>query len=304
MGSLAESGQLLPIVVVRSDAVDRYVVIDGFKRIRAAGRLRWDGVSATTWEMGEVEALLLERTMRSGDPEGALEQGWLLRELRDRFGLAQSELARRFDRTVSWVSRRLALVGELPAPIQEHVREGRIPAYGAMRSLVPLARANAAACERLVTAVASHRPTSRQLGELCAGWASGSRATRERLLADPLLYLRSLEESRRRAPADAKSPFDLLVEDFSALGGLARRVHRRVRSGLVQRVLPSDRSELSRCIRQARCDADALFRHLDREEVVVDVGSGDPDGDSRVAAQGACNPGDRPGAEGVAGGGA
>src|ERR1019366_7779888 len=50
-----------------------------------------------------------------GSADSAIEQGWLLREMGARFGLGREELARRFDRTPSWVSRRLALVGELPA---------------------------------------------------------------------------------------------------------------------------------------------------------------------------------------------
>jgi hypothetical protein len=41
-------------------------------------------------------------------------------------------------RSVSWVSRRLALVRELPESIQEHVRRGEIVAHAAEKYLVPL----------------------------------------------------------------------------------------------------------------------------------------------------------------------
>ena len=41
---------------------------------------------------------------RSGDGAGALEEGWLLAELRDRFWMTVEELGKRFDRSASWVN--------------------------------------------------------------------------------------------------------------------------------------------------------------------------------------------------------
>ena len=122
----------------------RYLVIDGYKRIAALEQLGRDTVEAMVWPMGEAEALLLERSLRFSEHETALEQGWLLAEMEQRFGYGLDELARRFDRSVSWVSRRLALVELLPEAIQQQVREGKISAHVAMKFLVPVARINLA----------------------------------------------------------------------------------------------------------------------------------------------------------------
>jgi hypothetical protein len=65
-----------------------------------------------------------------------LEQGWLLAEMELRFGYSLDELGCRFDRSASWVSRRLALVELLPESIQQQVREGKIAAQIAMKYLV------------------------------------------------------------------------------------------------------------------------------------------------------------------------
>lgn len=119
LSSLSESEQLLPIVVV-SEA-ERFVLIDGYKRVRALKRLARDTVRATCWQVAEVEALLLERGLRRGT-EDALDQAWLMAELQERFHCSMDELARRFEH--SWVSRRLALLQVLPATIQEQVRVG------------------------------------------------------------------------------------------------------------------------------------------------------------------------------------
>src|ERR1035441_10849736 len=81
LASLADSGQQTPIVVVVSkDTRDRYLVIDGYKRIAALQKLGRDTVEAVEWPMGEAEALLLERSLRFSEHETALEQGWLLAE--------------------------------------------------------------------------------------------------------------------------------------------------------------------------------------------------------------------------------
>jgi ParB/RepB/Spo0J family partition protein len=136
LASLAEIGQQAPVVVV-SEAT-QFVLIDGYKRVRALKRLGGDGIRGTCWQTTELEALLLERSLRRAS-EDALDQAWLLAELRERFGLSPDELARRFERSRSWVSRRLALIQALPVAVQEQVRTGSLSAHAAMKYLVPLA---------------------------------------------------------------------------------------------------------------------------------------------------------------------
>src|ERR1017187_6308575 len=66
LASLAASGQQTPIVVVVSqDNRERYLVIDGHKRVAALEQLGRDTVEATVWSMSEAEALLLSRSLRS-----------------------------------------------------------------------------------------------------------------------------------------------------------------------------------------------------------------------------------------------
>src|SRR5271157_1325853 len=120
LASLAGSGQQVPIVIVAvKNQLNRYLVIDGYKRIAALQQLGRDTVDATVWEMSEAEALVLDRSMRLSEKESAIEEGWLLAELEQRFGYTIEDLARRFDRSTSWVSRRLALVELLPGSVQQ-----------------------------------------------------------------------------------------------------------------------------------------------------------------------------------------
>ncbi len=274
VASLAEIGQQVPVVVVRGAAPEQFVLVDGYKRVRALRRLGQDLVGATCWDLSEAEALVLDRLMRTGEGATALEQGWLLHELTVRFELALEDLGRRFARSASWVSRRLALVEELPATIQEHVQRGELPAHAAMKHLVPLARANPAACERLVAAIAGKGLSNRQIGQLYAVWRDGLPAIRERVLTAPLLLLKA-RHALGTVPEDEGR---LVMDDLDMLAAVARRARRRLRQGVFRRLLPPERQEVGRLGAAAHEEMARLADRL-REEEQADAGARDPAGD-------------------------
>jgi ParB family transcriptional regulator, chromosome partitioning protein len=224
LASLAEAGQQTPIVVIATDEPDRYVVIDGYKRIAALQQLGRDTVEAVVWPMGEAEALLLDRSLRWNEQETSLEQGWLLAELEQRFGYGLEELARRFDRSVSWVSRRLALVELLPESIQQQVREGKISAHVAMKCLVPAARINLEDCERMAAIFAQHHCDTRQAGELYAAWRKGSAIIRQRILESPELFFKTQRQTEVKPPTTAASE---LLRDLEIVAAIVSRAQRR-----------------------------------------------------------------------------
>jgi ParB/RepB/Spo0J family partition protein len=261
LASLTDVGQQAPVVVVRDAAVG-WVLVDGYKRVRALRRLHRDTVAAVEWALSEVEALLLTRLMRTAEGDSALEQGWLLRELHERFALSCGELARRFDKSESWVSRRLALVGELPEAVQELVRSGGLPAHAAMKHLVPLARAKVPDWEALAAAAAAHGLSSRQVGVLAATWAAATPEGRALILEQPHLMLRAEEQSRR--PKE-KSPVERLLGDVAAVGALARRARTLARQEAQRASRWCFTVELQRAALVAEADAGALFETLRTE---------------------------------------
>jgi len=263
LASLVADGQQVPVVVLALES-DRFALLDGYQRFRALRRLKRDTLEATVWDLGEVDALLLERMMRTSEPDSALEEAWFLCELRDRFRMAPEELARRFGRTRSWVSRRLALVEELPGEVQEHVLFGRLSAHTAMKVLVPLARANTADCLRLCAALLKAPFTTREAVALKAAWQQSQAEARERLLADPVLFLRSQRAlAISEAPAN---PFYLWLEDLGTLAAVARRAKLHLGQGaiLLNRT-QANAQEASAALHQASCDCQALFQRSERE---------------------------------------
>ena len=263
-GSLADIGQQSPVVIVAAtDDTGSCVLVDGYKRLRALRRLRQDTIRAVCWQISEPEALMLERLMRQAEADGPFEQAWILAELRERFGLDLCELARRFDRSASWVSRRLALVNELPTSVQEHVRSGNITAQAAMKYLVPLARAKRSDCERLCAAIAPLRLSTRQAAEVCSAFISGNNASRALLLSDPAVFMRVAQEARK--PPPEVIPARVMIHDLGALAAIARRISRRLCAGVSQQSLPPERAEIAACAAQAQADANALWERITKE---------------------------------------
>ena len=263
IASLAADGQKVPVVVLAL-ATGRYALLDGYKRFRALQHLKRDTLQAVLWDLGEVDALLLERMMRTSEPDSALEEAWFLCELRDRFRMPPEELARRFGRTPSWVSRRLALVEELPGEVQEHVLLGRLSAHTAMKVLVPLARANRRDCLRLCSALLKAPFTTREAVALKAAWLQSPAEARDRLVADPVLFLRA--QRALAAPEGLPNPFHLWLEDLGTLAAVARRARQNLGHGaLLLLRSPEEVQEAGAALRQAAGDCQTLFQRSEQE---------------------------------------
>lgn len=194
LASLAETGQQVPIIVI-AEADGRYLVIDGYQRIAALQQLGRDTVNAVAWDMSEAEALVLARSLRiNGEPETALEQGWLLAQMEKELGYSIEALARRFDRSPTWVARRLALVETLPEAVQQQVREGKIAPQVAMRYLAPVARISVEQCLRMAQVFAQQHWTTRQAAAFYKAWRVAKGLARERILAQPGLFLKTQQQ--------------------------------------------------------------------------------------------------------------
>jgi ParB/RepB/Spo0J family partition protein len=266
LASIAASGQQTPIIVVAvANQPDRYQVIDGYKRIAALEQLGRDTVDGVAWDMSEADALVLERSMRLAERETAMEQGWLLAELEQRFGYSLQDLARRFDRSLSWVSRRLALVEQIPEAVQQRVRNGEISPHVAMKYLVPVARAKAGDCERMANAFAKHRFTSRQAGEIYAAWREASPSIRERILNSPELFLKAQQQVEPQPSSAAEE----LLRDLTMVVAITNRASRRL-ARAAPLMSANEFQSAQRKIESALRDLTGLTERLEKEHEHVE----------------------------------
>lgn len=203
--SLLAHGQRQPVLVF-ADEPGRFVLVDGHRRVRALASLRVDVVAAMDLECAEADALVRAWQLHMSRRPEAIEEAWMVRELMDTHGLSQHALATLMGRSTSWISRRTAILDVLPASVQEHLRRGAVCAHAAQRVLVPLARANTKHCERLMESVAQHKLTSRQLDQWWRAWRAADGAARERLVASPSLYLRTVATIGRGVALPPETP--------------------------------------------------------------------------------------------------
>ena len=227
LASLGETGQQSPVIVVAGTEPGRYVVVDGHRRVRALKRLKADVAKATVWEMPEAEALATAYQMGAQGKRGAFEEGWLVAELHRAWRWSLGEVAERLVRSKSWVSKRLALVEELPDWMAEEVASGRLGAHAAANFLVPLTRVNGEDGRRLAERIRGLGLSNRQMGELYACYRAAAAAVRRRIVEDPALFLKArsaAKEARAEAGLDEKQ--QRCVKSLELIGnvslGLAR----------------------------------------------------------------------------------
>jgi ParB/RepB/Spo0J family partition protein len=292
LASLADSGQQVPIVVVTAQGpADRYVVIDGYKRIAALEQLGRDTVEAVVWPMSEAAAVLLDRSLRFSEHESALEMGWLLEEMEQRFGYSLEELARRFDRSVRWVSRRRALVELLPEAIQRQVREGQIGAQVAMKFLVPAARQSLEDCQRMAAIFAAYHCDSREAGQLYAAWRRGSATIRQRILDDPTLFFKT--QRQEKTPGTGAE----LMRDLEMVTAIVNRAHRRLAGGAAMEWDDPQRAGARQQIERIAKQLQRIEEKLLPEQTHVDPST--TDHDSGIAQPGSGETRDRASVEGL-----
>ena len=227
LASLGESGQQSPVIVVAGAEPGRYVVVDGHKRVRALKRLKADVAKSAVWEMAEAEALAMAYQMGAQGKRDAFEEGWLVAELHRGWRWSLGEVAERLVRSKSWVSKRLALVEELPDWMAEEVVSGRLGAHAAANFLVPLTRVNGEDGRRLAERIRGLGFSNRQMGELYACYRASAAPVRRRIVEDPALFLKARSAAREaRAEAGLDEKQQRCVKNLELIGnvslGLAR----------------------------------------------------------------------------------
>jgi ParB family transcriptional regulator, chromosome partitioning protein len=275
--SLASEGQLHPVLVVSGQEEERseYVLIDGYLRVKALQVLGRDTVEAMVLPLEESAALMFRYCQESVHPRTALEDGWFLRELVEEYGMSQAELSRRLQRTESWISRRLSLVRELPETAQELVRRDKLCGHGAMRYLVPLARAKRSDCKELVSHLTLRRTSARELKRIYLSWKSGDAEQRRLVISNPELFLKATgvigdDEPKLRIGDERQN----VTNDLQILDAVSNRARRRIRE--MKGTIPVAAMQGWRA---AQSSFAALRETMEKR---IDAGSRDADGDSEA----------------------
>jgi hypothetical protein len=168
---------------------DQYVLVDGFKRLRAARTLKgMEQLQARRLDVDEQGAKAAVYNLnRAGQRPMELEEAWIVHALVREDGLSQVEAAQLLGRHKSWVNRRLAMLERLCETAKEELRLGLLtPALA--RQLTRLPQGNQ---EAALTTTREFSLTSHELsGVVDLLLASSTREQTEFVLADPRRALR------------------------------------------------------------------------------------------------------------------
>ncbi len=161
--SIREIGVLQPILVRATEEPDRFELIAGERRWRAARRAGLTSVPAIVREVEDLHALeqaLVENLHRQD--LNALEEAAAYQQLMEDFGLTQEQVAQRVGRSRSSVANILRLL-QLPPGVQRLIGEDRLSA-GHAKALVGLR--DRVAQERLAQRAVQDGLTVRQVEDL------------------------------------------------------------------------------------------------------------------------------------------
>jgi len=264
--SIEQQGQLTAVVVVPDpDNAQRWVLIDGYRRLDALQHLGRDQIQAHVWARCVDEALL--GCLARGPDRGweAIEEAALIEELTGRH--SQQAIARKIGRDVSWVSRRLSLIKALPEDLLEQVRQGRVSVWAATRILAPLARANSDHARTLLQHIEQQPLSTRALKRLYDQYRKATKIQRQRLVENPALFLQALD-SREQQVADkrlADGPEGVWRKDLAVIREIATRL-----LGQVPTLFAAQQDPLEcKRLRQAFAAAKTPFQRL--EQALVEI---------------------------------
>jgi ParB family transcriptional regulator, chromosome partitioning protein len=272
--SIESCGQLVACIAVRDlesveavteesapRAIPSWVLIDGYRRVQALRRVGCDLARVQLWNCDVAQGLLAVLSGSQGRAYAPIEQALLLRELQV-LGLSQHEMARRSGRDVSWISRRLQLVAELPDSVLAAVREGTLSCWAATRVISPLARANSEHAEALLAAVREQALSTRELRLWLQHYQGATRQTRERMVRHPKLFLQAqlAQEQQTDGERLRAGPEGQCLQELQRLRWLLQRVREHLRGLSAQNRAP----ELIEMIRSVSAELQAWREELQR----------------------------------------
>jgi len=221
--SIAQNGQLCPLVAVAGDD-KRLILIDGYQRLAALRSLERDTAMVVVQDATEQKALTRLLVQRGDRPWEIIEEAGLIQELHRRFNCSFSQIGRQMGRDKSFVKRRLDLLESLPEKILQQVLGGVISTWAASRVMVPLARANDADAEKLSAHLEKKPLSTRQLQCFYDHYRKSNRKVRDRMLASPSLFVRSLEAQNGQTD---DSPEAKWLRDAKAVCGILYRMQKK-----------------------------------------------------------------------------
>jgi len=180
LASIAERGIEEPLEGV--EGTEGSLLLNGFKRYRCASKL---GIRQVPYaSLGKDAASGIVNLLRVSNDRSLtiLEQARFIDELRQFEQMSVADIAEQLQRSKSWVSMRIGLIGEMTEVVRERIFGGTFPVYPYMYTLRQFMRMNGVKkqdIEDFVVAVSGKKLSVREIEQLAQGYFRGPDSLRQ-----------------------------------------------------------------------------------------------------------------------------
>src|SRR5208283_2678636 len=122
------------------------------------------------------------------------------------------------------------------------------------------ARVNAEQCQRMAAVFAEHGCDTRQAGQLYTAWRKSTGVARERILAEPELFLKT----QRQAPAAQPAAMGQVARDLDMAVAILHRVNRRLGEAMAE-MNGAQREQTERRMESARRELARMAERMGKE---------------------------------------
>lgn len=176
LSSILEQGILDPLYVVKPPD-GMHVLMDGFKRYRCAEKLSLTSVPVVTLDNNEAMGFLKLIRLSCSKGLSIFEEAGLVDELHENHGMSVTEIARRVERSASWVSLRLGFLKEMSGLVRKKIFSGHFPVRNYMYTLRNFTRVKGRRSkkeiESFVACVSGKGLSTRDIDLLAGGYFKG-----------------------------------------------------------------------------------------------------------------------------------
>jgi ParB-like chromosome segregation protein Spo0J len=223
LNSICESGIKDPLQGVWKDQI--FILLDGFKRLRAARKLRVESIPITELGASEKEGLIELLKISNAKSLHLLEQVMMINDLHQSHFMTVRDIAAHLEKSVSWVNSRIGILKDLGQETWLAVFKGDFPASNAIYTLRQYKRLNKVSKEDIdefVKVVSGKGLTHRQIEALANGWFKGGKKVRDQIKNGDLTWpIKQLDE---KVKSDLGENERRLINDLEITGKYMGRI--------------------------------------------------------------------------------
>jgi len=200
LGSISSCGILEPLQGVMSG--EKLLLLDGFKRLRCSQKLGIQRAPVISLGADEASGMLALLRQSNAHALSTLEQAALVDELKARYHLSVTEIARHLERSAAWVSVRLGILSQMSEGVREAIFSGKFPARSYLYTLNSFTRVNKipqSEITEFVQAVSEKDLSLRQIDMLAHGYFRGGAELKAQIQGGQISWtLEQLQKSQVR----------------------------------------------------------------------------------------------------------